>query len=129
MGHFFPSLKLTIIDFLSQCLGPLPARAAAYCSKYMTKKGIKQFYSTKYDAKSPEFWKKIELPNGVDKEYVCIGVKASNYFMPKETLSDKGPGGGGWIHFNKELQVTKKPELGGALWANGTVFAVGDCNY
>lgn len=29
--------------------------------------------------------------------YVCIGVKASNYFMPKETLSEKGPGGGGWI--------------------------------
>ena len=36
---------------------------------------------------------------------VCIGVKASNYFMPAETLSDKGPGGGGWIHFNKHLQA------------------------
>merc|ERR1712137_1533777 len=34
-----------------------------------------------------------------------IGVKASNYFMPAETLSDKGPGGGGWIHFNKYMQV------------------------
>merc|ERR1711871_1067372 len=38
--------------------------------------------------------------------------KASNFFMPKETLSDKGPGGGGWIHFNKYLQVTKKPQPG-----------------
>ena len=64
---------------------------------YMERVGIKQFYNTKYDAKNPDFWKGIELPNGPDKEYVCIGVKASNYFMPKETLSEKGPGGGGWI--------------------------------
>merc|ERR1712051_606366 len=89
LQHYFPKLKLTICDMLPQCLGPLPAKAAAYCAKYMTKKSIKQFYSTKYDAKSSEFWKKIELPGGVDKEYVCIGVKASNYFMPKETLSEK----------------------------------------
>merc|ERR1719282_337284 len=58
--------------------------------------------------------------------YVCIGVKASNYFMPKETLSDKGPGGGGWIHFNNKLQVTKKD---GQIWGDGSIFAVGDCNY
>ena len=32
-------------------------------------------------------------------------LQASNYFMPAETLSDKGPGGGGWIHFNKHMQV------------------------
>ena len=63
----------------------------------MKKVGIKQFYNTKYDAKSPDFWNAIGLPSGPDKEYVCIGVKASNYFMPKETLSEKGPGGGGWI--------------------------------
>ncbi|CAK9062068.1 unnamed protein product [Durusdinium trenchii] len=108
--HFFPRVKLTIIDFLPQPLGPLPASAAKYCEtwnegaatcctwiveKYMNKVGIKQFYNTKYDAKNTEFWKSIDLPNGADKEYVCIGVKASNYFMPKETLSEKGPGGGG----------------------------------
>jgi len=61
-----------------------------------------------------------------------MGVKASNYFMPKETLSDKGPGGGGWIHFNQFMQVTHKPvgkEPMGKLWGKGTVFAVGDCNY
>ena len=63
----------------------------------MNKVGIKQFYNTKYDAKNPEFWKSIDMVSGPDKEYVCIGVKASNYFMPKETLSEKGPGGGGWI--------------------------------
>ena len=143
--HFFPRVKLTIIDFLPQPLGPLPANAAKYCEAwlgnerliqirknslqltrqncnsfvkikmaisrigyakcmqfsaqeaYMNKVGIKQFYNTKYDAKSPDFWKSIDLPNGPDKEYVCIGVKASNYFMPKDTLSEKGPGGGGWI--------------------------------
>ena len=129
LEHFFPNLKLTIIDFLPQCLGPLPANAAKYCTKYMEKHKIKQFYNCKYDAKNPEFWKQIEMPGGCDKEYVCIGVKASNYFMPKDTLSEKGPGGGGWIHFNKYMQVTKKPEAGGGVWADGTFFAVGDCNY
>merc|ERR1719159_2351669 len=52
--------------------------------------------------------------------------------MPKETLSDKGPGGGGWIHFNQYMQVTKKPAAGeavGEVWGQGTIFAVGDCNY
>merc|ERR1712183_872005 len=69
---------------------------------------------------------------GPDCEYVCIGVKASNFFMPSETLSDKGPGGGGWIHFNQYMQVTKKPAPGqsiGELYADGKIFAVGDCNY
>merc|ERR1711881_822780 len=39
--------------------------------------------------------------------------------MPKETLSDKGPGGGGWIYINKHLHV----------WGDGSCFAVGDCNF
>jgi NADH dehydrogenase FAD-containing subunit len=124
--YFFSDIKLTIIDALPRCLGPLPDGAAEYCSEYMNAAGIKEFYDCKYDAKSSEFWKKIELPDGADVEYVCIGVKASNYFMPKETLSDKGPGGGGWIHFNKYMQVTRKD---GTVWGDGTVFAVGDCNY
>merc|ERR1712061_220597 len=94
----------------------------------MGKKGIKEFYDCKYDPKSDDFWKKIELPSGATATYVCIGVKASNYFIPKDTLSDKGPGGGGWIHFNKYLQVTKKPTIGG-VWGDGSIFAVGDCNY
>jgi len=131
LEHFFPNLKLTIIDFLPQCLGPLPARAAAYCSRYMDKHGIKQHYSTKYDGKSPEFWAKIGLPGGVDKEYVCIGVKASNYFMPKETLSEKGPGGGGWILMDQTLAVKTRE---GKVWATdekgfARIYAIGDCNY
>merc|ERR1712187_1095131 len=84
-----------------------------------------------YDAKNPEFWKKIELPNGADKEYVCIGVKASNYFMPPETLSEKGPGGGGWILMDMTLAVKTRE---GKRWSVddkgfGRVYAVGDCNY
>jgi len=129
LEYFFPELETTIIDFLPACLGPLPMPAKEYCSEYMHAAGIKEFYGTKYDPKSQEFWDKIELPKKADKEYVCIGVKASNFFMPKETLSEKGPGGGGWIHFNKYMQVTKKPELGGQVWGDGTIFAVGDCNY
>jgi len=130
--YFMDNIQMTIIDFLPRCLGPLPDSAADYCSEYMSAVGIKEFYSLKYEPKNSEFWNKIELPNGADITYVCMGVKASNYFMPKETLSDKGPGGGGWIHFNEYMQVTKKPEPGqdvGAVWGNGTVFAVGDCNY
>jgi hypothetical protein len=128
LEHFFPDLKLTIIDFLPRCLGPLPDGAAEYCSEYMHASGIKEVYSCKYEPKSDEFWKKIGLPNGADESYICIGVKASNYFMPKETLSDGGPGGGGWIHFNKYMQVVKKPTEGGGVWSDGGIFAVGDCN-
>merc|ERR1712217_33833 len=129
LEYFFPDLKLTIIDFLPRCLGPLPDGAAKYCSKYMAKKGINEFYDCKYDPKSDDFWRKIKLPGGATATYVCIGVKASNYFMPKETLSDKGPGGGGWIHMNKHMQVTKKPTEGGQVWGDGSIFAVGDCNF
>lgn len=131
LQHFFPNLKLTIIDFLPTCLGPLPAGAAKYCVKYMKKKGIQQHYNTKYDAKNPEFWKQIGLPDGVDKEYVCIGVKASNYFMPPETLSEKGPGGGGWILMDMTLAVKTRDNKrwGVDEKGYGRIYAIGDCNY
>jgi NADH dehydrogenase FAD-containing subunit len=131
LQHFFPNLGLTIIDALPQCLGPLPAKAAAYCSKYMAKKGIKEFYNMKYNAKDPSFYNSIGLPSGPDKEYVCIGVKASNYFMPKETLSEKGPGGGGWILMDMTLAVkTREGKVWGAdEQGYGRIYAVGDCNY
>jgi len=126
LQHFFPKLKITMIDFLPNCLGPLPVKAQEYCDNYMAKVGINTCYGIKYDPKNPDFWKKIGLPDGADETYVCMGVKASNYFMPAETLSDKGPGGGGWIHMNSKLQVTTKA---GEVWGKGVVFAVGDCNY
>jgi len=130
LNHFFPKMNLTIIDFLPQCLGPLPAGAAKYCARYMEKAGIKQFYGTKYEGKSPAFWEKIGLKNGVDKEYVCIGVKASNYFMPEDTLSEKGPGGGGWILMDMMLGVKTRDNKPWAEVAGfPRVFAIGDCNY
>jgi len=130
--HFFPNVKLTIIDFLPNCLGPLPKKAADYCANYMKKHHIKQFYGMKYEKGNPEFWKKIELPaEGPDKEYICIGVKASNYFMPKETLSEKGPGGGGWILMKQNLAVMTRD---GKVWSEDEkgyprIYAIGDCNY
>jgi len=127
LQYFFPSLKLTIIDFLPQCLGPLPAKAAGYCTNYMKSVGINCVYSIKYAPDDKAFWKQISCEGGVDKTYVCIGVKASNYFMPKETLSDKGPGGGGWIYINKKLQVMKNQ--GKEMFGDGSFFAVGDCNF
>merc|ERR1739845_238598 len=109
LQHFFPALDLTIIDFLPLPLGPLPKKAAEYCVRYMDKHKIHQYYSKKYE-KSTEFFSSIGLPNGPDKEYVCIGVKASNYFMPTETLSEKGPGGGGWILMDKQLSVKTRDD-------------------
>eukprot|EP00397_Hematodinium_sp_SG-2012_P027245 GEMP01028613.1.p1 GENE.GEMP01028613.1~~GEMP01028613.1.p1 ORF type:complete len:474 (+),score=107.19 GEMP01028613.1:46-1422(+) len=126
LNHFFPDLKLAIIDLLPNCLGPLPASAANYCNAYMERVGIKTVYQVQYKPKDTEFWKSIGMPNGADETYLCMGVKASNHFMPAETLSDKGPGGGGWIHMNKHLQVTTKT---GELWGNGNIYTVGDCNY
>jgi len=127
LQHFFPKLDLTIIDFLPNCLGPLPKDAQAYCEKYMSSKNIKMHWGIKYEPNSPEFWKKIGLPNGADETYICMGVKASNYFMPKNTLSDKGPGGGGWIVINKKLQVVDKES--NEPVGNGNIFAIGDCNF
>jgi NADH dehydrogenase FAD-containing subunit len=126
LQYFFPSLDLTVIDFLPNCLGPLPQDAQKYCDNYMRGKGIKTVYGVKYEPQSKAFWEKIGLPNGADETYICMGVKASNYFMPRETLSDKGPGGGGWIHINKKLQVCTKDNK---VWGSGKVFAVGDCNF
>merc|ERR1719412_2527856 len=130
LRHYFPKLKNTIIDFLPNPLGPLPVKAAEYCKHYMKRNDIAQFYQMKYAPDDMEFWKKIDLPDKADKEYVCIGVKASNYFMPAETLSEKGPGGGGWIHMDMTLAVCTKDMK---LWSkddqgNSRVFAIGDCN-
>ncbi len=75
---------------MPNCLGPLPVDAQNYCDEYMKRVGIKPVYDVKYDPKSKDFWNKIGLPNGADATYFCMGVKASNYFMPPETLSDKG---------------------------------------
>merc|ERR1712032_1457699 len=92
---------------------------------------IKQFYEKKYAPDDTSFWKSIELPNKADKEYVCIGVKASNYFMPKETTSEKGPGGGGWILMKQNLAVMTRD---GKVWSEDEkgyprIYAIGDCNY
>ena len=133
LNHFFPALGLSIIDFLPQCLGPLPASAAAYCSKYMKKAGIKEFYGMKYEPKSEDFWTKIGFERGArpDKEYLCMGVKASNYFMPAETKSERGPGGGGWILMNENLGVITRDGKRWGADAKGyaRVYAIGDCNY
>lgn len=129
--HFFPNVKLTIIDFLPNCLGPLPGKAADYCNNYMKRKGIATVYQIKYAPDDKEFWNKVGLPNGADKVYVCMGVKASNYFMPPETLSEKGPGGGGWILMKQNLAVMDREgnQWGGDEKGLPRIFAVGDCNY
>jgi len=144
LQHYFPNLKLHIIDFLPKCLGPLPASASKYCDDYMKANGIKTAYGVKYAPNEPGFYEKIGMQGAPDVTFVCIGVKASSYFMPKEALSgynpleaDKkekdmkkvGPGGGGWIRVNTKLQVLKKNADGSdSLFGGGRIFAVGDCN-
>jgi len=128
LKHYFPQMQLTICDFLKICLGPLPAKAARYCNEYMKENGIVTHYETKFSPTDDTFWNKVGMPDKADKIYECLGVKASNYFMPKEVLSDKGPGGGGWIHFNQHLQVVMKTDQE-KVWCDGVVYAVGDCNF
>merc|ERR1711920_743044 len=142
LQYFFPNLQLTVMDFLPKCLGTHPEAASAYCQNYMEARKIHTVYGQKYDAKNPKFWEKVGLKEGAAKVYHCALMKACNKFMPQETLSDKGPGGGGWILFNWHMQVMKKScsckagqcscEAGkklGDVWAEGRVFAVGDCNF
>ena len=50
MNHFFPKLKLTIIDYLPLPLGPLPPSAARFCPRYMALHRINQFHDA-------DFWK------------------------------------------------------------------------
>jgi len=145
LQYFFPALKLIIIDFLPNCLGPLPQKAANYCAMYMADVGIQTNFGTGYAPDDETFWKKLALKDGKtrpDKMYDCRGVLASNYFMPDEVLSTGGPGTkisgkdadgnpifarkGKWICMNKHLQVvTEKDD---AVWGDGTIYAVGDCN-
>ena len=144
LQHYFPNLTITIIDFLPKCLGPLPESAANYCDNYMKENGINRYYGIKYAPNEPGFYEKIGFTAPPDATYVCVGVKSSAYFMPKECLSgynpleaDKrekdpkkcGPGGGGWIRVNKKLQVLKKDSQGNdQIVGGGRIFAVGDCN-
>jgi hypothetical protein len=137
--HFFPGGQLSICDFLPNCLGPLPKKAADYCKNYMDAHGIKQHYGVSYPIpgkataeETKKFYIERGFPaEGPDKEYICTGVKASNYFMPQETLSLKGPGGGGWILMDMKLGVKTKEGKPWGADENGLprIFAVGDCNY
>merc|ERR1711865_758348 len=86
LEYYFPNLKMTIIDFLPRCLGPLPDGAADYCSEYMSCVGIKEFYSLKYEPKNPEFWAKVELPNGVDYCIICAGCNFNPFSPIGESL-------------------------------------------
>jgi len=126
LKHFFPDLDVAIVEFMPNCLGPHPKKAQDYCNKYLEEKGIRTIYSYKYQSNNQVSWEKIGMPKGPDKVYHCLGVKACNYFMPPETLSDRGPGNGGWILMNGMLQVTTKQ---GHAYGNGNIYTVGDCNY
>merc|ERR1712007_379309 len=123
--HFFPKMSITMCDMAPNCLGPLPKSAATYCEKYLRRNDIKFFYETGYAPKEKKFWDTIELPDGADYEYICVGVKASNTFMPEETLTERGK----WIAINKFLAViTRDNEVWSHDGSDSRVYAIGDCN-
>merc|ERR1712137_759892 len=123
--HFFPRISITMCDMAPNCLGPLPKSAASYCEEYLKRNGINFYYETGYAPKDVGFWKKIGLPNKADYEYICVGVKASNTFMPEETLTERG----NWIAINKFLAViTRKNEVWSYDGSDSRVYAIGDCS-
>jgi hypothetical protein len=123
----FPRLSITISDFLPRCLMPMPEDAAKLCEAYLKEHGIRTVYKQKYTSRpDPTFWQKVGLPHGVDKTYIINGVANSNFFVPQNVKSVKGPCGGGWILTNKYLQVKTQE---GDLFGDGCIFAVGDCIY
>jgi len=129
LKHAFPELQIVLTDFLPRCLGKFPEKAAKYCEDYMQKVGIRTVYEVWYQQNSnalpQKFWDDLSLPNKADRVYVTVtGIKHCNHYMPPETLSPKGPGGGGWILMNKYLQVMQNE----TEWSEGCIFAVGDCN-
>merc|ERR1712063_69882 len=123
--HFFPKISITMCDMAPNCLGPLPKSAASYCEKYLERNNINFYYETGYAPKDEGFWKKIQLPNKADYEYICVGVKASNTFMPEDTLTERG----NWIAINKFLAViTRNNEVWSYDGSDSRVYAIGDCN-
>ena len=88
----------------------------------MLKAGIIQKYETKYEPKDDKFWEKIGFgAKRPDKEYMCMGVKASNYFMSEETKSP----------MNEHLGVVTRDGKRWGAEAKGypRVCAIGDCSY
>jgi len=97
----------------------------------MRRRGIRTFYEVKYEPQSNAFWQHVGLPGHADATYVLHGFGAKNGFMPLATVSNRGPGGGGWILTNAQLQVCLRGsgDRPVQLWAGGRVFAAGDCHY
>lgn len=134
LQHFFAGLKVVLIDQLPRCLGNLPEAAAEYAERYMQSKGIRTCYGVAYEPEKAEFWQEVGVGEPANIVYNLQGMSARNQFMPAETLSSKGPGGGGgWIVTNSRLQVCLKQRGSncrpGQVWASGKIFAVGDCVY
>ena len=50
-------------------------------------------------------WKRIELPGGADDPYVCIKVKASNYFMPNEAFAQES--GQKWLAHRVQISSVR----------------------
>lgn len=129
LKHFFPAIRVTVVDFLPRCLGHLPHEAAKYCEEFMKKLGVRTFYKEKFDPQNAAFWRRISISQERCHVYYLSGVKSSCHFMERfrlhhnSPLSETGPGGGGWILNNQYLQVATKD----GVWGHGHFFAVGDC--
>lgn len=131
LKHYFPGLRVAIVDSVERCLPSLPLGAASYADLHMKSVGIATYYDLPFEPEKPGFWRKVGLAGTADITYVTQGVGAQNAFMPSTTVSLRGPGGGGWLLTNTYMQVCLRDagDRPGQVWASGRVFAVGDCGY
>lgn len=131
LKHFFRGLRVAVVDSVDRCLPSLPLGAASYADDRMRSQGIIPYYSEPYEPDKKGFWKKVGLQRAPDITFVMNGIAARNAFMPPSTGSLRGPGGGGWILTNTQLQVCQRDgaDRPGQVWASGRIFAAGDCRY
>jgi len=131
LAHYFPGLHVTMVDQLPRCLVLLPQDASDYAERYMQAHGISTYYGVAYEPDCQEFWDQVGLPDRADITYILTGISPTSKFMPPGTLSSRGPGGGGWIVTNPQLQVCLrlKDDRPAEAWGGGCVFAIGDCHY
>jgi NADH dehydrogenase FAD-containing subunit len=130
LRHYFPNLRICIVEARDSCCSTLCQSAKDYIQQYLDRHGIKCFYGVHYDEmmapnSEEDFWHRIKFPVP-DRVFMSVGLRPHCNFLPSKQLS---PGDrGGWITVNEYLQIVSSPSEGLIEVAyDGRVFAVGNC--
>jgi len=140
--HFFPNIKVVIVEQRDECVGAMPKGCVKYCQDYLDRNEIKTIYGQAYkDFMSPteEFANEItdtaltEFAQkwGIDEPsriYMAVGLRPINQFLPPTSLT---PGQrGGWIQVNSKQQVLNEDKPVSCVFAAGNCCALkGGPNY